>query len=81
VFLGELQHGAYDNECEGLNEEEINAFYGFEDDGEKKVPDESSDQLDEDEDDNDVNLDEFEMDDERIESEDNVFNLPFLLNH
>ena len=81
MFLGELQHGAYDNECEGLNEEEINAFYGFEDDGEKKVPDESSDQLDEDEDDNDVNLDEFEMDDERIESEDNVFNLPFLLNH
>ena len=77
--MGELQHGAYDDECEGLNEEEINAFYGFEDDGETQVPDESSDQSDED--DNDVNLGEFEMDDERIESEDDVFNLPFLLNH
>ena len=70
--MGELQHGAYADECEGLNKEEINAFYGFEDNGEMQVPDESSDQSDEDEDDNNINLGKFEMDDERIESEDDV---------
>jgi hypothetical protein len=39
--LGELQHGVYDDECEGLTEEEINAFYGFEEDGELQVLDET----------------------------------------
>jgi len=44
--LGELQHGIYDydDECEGLTEEEINAFYGFTEDGESLVLDETSDQ-------------------------------------
>jgi hypothetical protein len=71
--LGELQHGVYDDECEGLTEEEINAFYGFEEDGESQVPDESPDQSDED----DGNLEELETDEEWIESEDDVINLPF----
>jgi hypothetical protein len=76
--LGELKHGAYDDECEGLSEEEINAFYGFENDGEMQALDESSDQSDEDEDNNEGSLDEFEMDEEWIESENNVINLPFI---
>lgn len=75
--MGELQHGAYDDECEGLNEEEINAFYGFE---ETHELDESSNQSDEDEDedDSDGNLEEFEMDEEWIESEDDVINFAFI---
>jgi hypothetical protein len=78
--LGELQHGAYDDECEGLNEEEINAFYGFENNGEMHDLDESSDQsdADKDEDDSDGNLEEFEMDEEWIESEDDVINFTFI---
>jgi len=45
-LLGELQHGIYDydDECEGLTEEEINAFYCFAEDGESLVLDETSDQ-------------------------------------
>jgi len=78
--LGELQHGIYDDECEGLTEEEINAFYGFEEDGELQVLDESPDQSDEDDSGNDGNLEELEMDEEQIKSEDNVINLPFI-NH
>jgi len=73
--LGELEHGVYDDECEGLTEEEINAFYGFEKDGESQVIDESPD---EDDSDNDGNLEELEMDEERIESEDDVINFPFI---
>lgn len=78
--MGELQHGIYDDECEGLTEEEINAFYGFEEDGELQVLDESPDQSDEDDSGNDGNLEELEMDEEQIKSEDNVINLPFI-NH
>ena len=76
--MGELQHGVYDDECEGLTEEEINAFYGFEEDGESQVPDESPDRSDEDDNDNDGNLEEPETDEEWIESEDDVINLPFI---
>jgi len=76
--LGELQHGVYDDECEDLNEEEINAFYGFEEDGESQGLDENPDQSDEDDSDNDRNLEELEMNEEQIESEDNVINLPFI---
>ncbi|KIJ89920.1 hypothetical protein K443DRAFT_56982, partial [Laccaria amethystina LaAM-08-1] len=50
AFLGELQHGVYDDECEGLREEEINAFYGFAEDGESLVLDETPDQGSEDSD-------------------------------
>ena len=44
--MGELQHGIYDydDECEGLTEEEINAFYGFAEDRESVVHDETSDE-------------------------------------
>lgn len=35
AFLGQLKHGVYAyDECEGLSEDEINAFYGFGDNGE-----------------------------------------------
>ena len=27
--MGELQHGTYNDECEGLTQEEINVVYGF----------------------------------------------------
>ena len=76
--MGELQHGVYDDECLDLNEEEINAFYGFEEDGELQGLDESPDWSDEDDSDNDRNLEELEMDEEQIESEDDVINLPFI---
>ena len=76
--MGELQHGVYDDECLDLNEEEINAFYGFEEDGELQGLDESPDRSDEDDSDNDRNLEELEMDEEQIESEDDVINLPFI---
>jgi len=76
--LGELQHGIYDDECEDLNEEEINAFYGFEEDGESQGLDENPDRSDEDDSDNDRNLEELEMNEEQIESKDNVINLPFI---
>ena len=61
-----------------LNEEEINAFYGFEEDGELQGLDESPDRSDEDDSDNDRNLEELEMNEEQIESKDNVINLPFI---
>jgi hypothetical protein len=67
VFLGELQHGVYDDECEDLNEDELNAFYGF---------DESPGQSDDD--DSDGNLEELETDEEWMESEDEVINFPFI---
>ena len=79
--MGELQHSIYDDECEGLTEEEINVFYGFEEDGESQVLEESPDWSDEDDSDNDGNLEELEMDEEWIESEDDVIdviNFPFI---
>lgn len=36
--MGELQHGTYDDE--NLTEEEVNAFYDFDEDGESLVVDE-----------------------------------------
>lgn len=75
--MGELQHGSYDydDECEGLTGEEINAFYGFAEDGELLVLDATSDQgLDDSEDsDSDNNEDQNESG-----SEDNVINLDFI---
>ena len=53
-----------------------NAFYGFEEDGELQVLDESSNRSDEDDSNNDGNLEELEMDDEQIEPEENVIILP-----
>jgi hypothetical protein len=45
--LGELKHGVYDD-CEGLSEEEIYAFYDFEDDDgiQDDSPDSSYDEWD-----------------------------------
>ncbi len=43
--MGELQHGMYNDEYEGLTQEEINALYGFDKDGEP-IDIEDSDQLD-----------------------------------
>jgi hypothetical protein len=76
--LGELQHGIYDDECEDLDEDELNAFYGFGEDGKSQGLDESSDQSDEDDNDNDGNSEELEIDEEWIEDEDEVINLPFI---
>ena len=76
--MGELQHSIYDDECEDLNEEELNAFYGFEVDEELQGLDESSDQSDEDDNNNDGNLEELETDEDGMESEDEVINLPFI---
>ena len=74
--MGELEHGVYDDECEGLNEKELNAFYGFEEDEESPGVDESSDRSDDDDDDG--NLEELETDEEQMESEDEVINLSFI---
>lgn len=76
--MGGLQHGVYDDECEGLTGEEINAFYGFEEDEESQVSDESPERSDEDDSDNDGNLEELETNEERIESEGDVINFPFI---
>ena len=46
--MGELQHGIYDDECEGLTHEEINTFYGFGEGGELQVGDEDPDQSEQD---------------------------------
>jgi hypothetical protein len=45
--LGELQHGTYDDECEGLTLEEVNGFYDFSEEGESQFGDEDPDQSDE----------------------------------
>lgn len=42
-----MQHGFYDDECEGLTPEEINAFYGFSESEEPTNSDEESNQSDE----------------------------------
>jgi hypothetical protein len=82
VFLGELQHGVYDDECEDLDEDELNAFYGFEEDGELQGLDESPGQSDDgdndSDDDSDGNLEELETDEEWMDSEDEVINFPFI---
>ena len=45
--MGELQHGLYNDECEGLTPEEINAFYGFSGSEESQDSDEDSNGSDE----------------------------------
>ena len=45
--MGELQHGVYDDECDGLTPEEIDVFYDLNDDKEVQGSDEDMDQLDE----------------------------------
>ena len=70
--MGELQHGTYDD-CEGLTEEEVNAFYGFNKDGESWVVDEDmgqSEAQDSDDSDDDEYSEEFEVDAEQDEQED-----------
>ena len=76
--MGELQHGVYDDECEGLTKEEINAFYGFEEDGESQVLEESPDRSDKNDSDNDGNLEELEMYEESEDNVIDVINFPFI---
>lgn len=89
--MGELQHGVYDDECKGLTEEEINAFYDFDNDGESQVLDKSADKTDSDSDDSDsatyddgihdLDSEEPEMDEELDGSEDDhdVIIPPFII--
>ena len=64
MFLGELQHGTYNDECDGLTLEEVNSFYDFGEDGEPQFDnDEDPDQLDEErEEDSGDNYEEGEVD-------------------
>ena len=64
VFIGELKHGVYRDECDDLTEAEINAFFGFEVNGE---PMESDDP------DSDNSLEEGQESDE--EDNDNITDL------
>jgi hypothetical protein len=41
--MGEIQHGTYDDECEGLTYEEINALYGFGENGEQECSEQEDD--------------------------------------
>jgi hypothetical protein len=59
--MGELQHGTYDDECEGLTLEEVNAFYDFGEDGERQA-DEDSNKSNEGQNDSDDNYEEIEAD-------------------
>lgn len=61
--MGELKHGVYDD-CEGLSEEEIYAFYDFEDDD--GLQDESPDPSDDE-----------SVDEDDLGAEDMVINLCF----
>ena len=45
--MGQLQHGVYDDECEGLTQEEINAYYDFGHNGEPQGSDEDANHSDE----------------------------------
>jgi hypothetical protein len=59
--MGELQHGIYDDECKGLAANDINAFYGFDENGEM---------LDSDDDLDDESAEENEVEnDEKLELE------------
>jgi hypothetical protein len=60
--MGELQHGVYDDECEGLTIDEINAFYDFDHNGDPVVIGEDPDQSDRS--DNEEDADENEDSDE-----------------
>ncbi len=42
--MGEIQHGTYDDECEGLTNEEISALYGFRENGEPESGEHESDE-------------------------------------
>jgi len=46
MFMGELQHGIYDDECEGLTHKEINTFYSFGEGRDLQIGDEDPDQSD-----------------------------------
>jgi len=46
--MEKLQHGIYDNECEGLTHKEINTFYSFGEGGELHIGNEDPDQSDQD---------------------------------
>ena len=59
--MGELQHGTYDNECEGLTLEEVNSFYSFGEDGDLQA-DEDSYQSNEGQEGSDDNNEESEAD-------------------
>jgi len=67
VYIGELQHGFYDDECEGLTPEEINAFYGFSESKEPQDSDEDSDRSDEEQGDYEESEADMELDEKGFE--------------
>jgi len=62
-----LQHGFYDDECEGLTPEEINAFYGFSESKEPQDSDEDSDRSDEEQGDYEESEADMELDEKGFE--------------
>ena len=62
--MGELQHGFYDDECEGLTPEEINAFYGLSESEEPQDSNEDTDQSDEEQGDHEESEADMELDEE-----------------
>jgi hypothetical protein len=62
-----LQHGFYDDECEGLTPEEINAFYGFSESEGPQDSDEDSDRSDEEQRDHEESEADTELDEEGFE--------------
>jgi hypothetical protein len=67
--MGQLQHGVYNDvdrdECEGLTQKEINAFYDFGEDGEPQGSDEDANQSDEEQE--EVYVEEYEESENGIE--------------
>ena len=62
-----MQHGFYDDECEGLTPEEINAFYGFSESKEPQDSDEDSDRSDEEQGDYEESEADMELDEKGFE--------------
>jgi hypothetical protein len=68
--MGELRHGVYEDECEGLTEKEIYAFYGFDDDEDPYRSDEEEDEAANRDDDGNVEELEVDMEQDEAGSED-----------
>lgn len=65
--MGQLQHGVYNDECEGLTPEEINAFYDFGEDEEPQGSDSDEDANRSDEEQGEVYVEEYEESENGIE--------------
>ena len=59
-----MEHGFYDDECEGLTAKEINAFYGFSENKEPQDSNEDPDQSDEEQGDHEESEADIELDEE-----------------